>query len=1208
MDFTLGRTGAALLAVGLALAAGCGPNQNQDANSNDDFKDLVLLQVNPPDGVTNVFRDTDVVLEFTAPVDPASVNSTTVQIRDSGGGTPLGSFIVEYERVIFRPLNPPALQAGTTYTVTLPTYPSVPTLMSVEQTPLMGQAPTVRNPSRFTTGAQISPDNTCPVAVAVNPPQSVVDPFIAVPYGATGVPTNAVISVRFSESIDPLSLGPGGPFITAGSTGNATSYAFRLVEDPATTAALVSGTLSLRDGGRVLEFDPNTLISSGTGASNANANGYLSPNTTYRIDLLSDMQTPLGIRDFAGNYLASTSTCTVPSSFTFVNPPATSPWVGTFSWTFTTATVASTPVSDNVVEAFTTDTLEAMLPPMHDAVVVAPGPPPVLVNPAQSSGGSGLFAFNTQAEWNTASPAAMAATITNRTSGTPTADPGIVVFEPGIATSSRLSNHIDLNGVSPPFDNNLTGSQVGWRLQFLLLASEMKASPGVMHPQARAVTSGVITRLFLRQDSGSTNVGPHTYNNLVVRFSHTDQGQLGALTDPIVTPTALPTFRYQHTQGAVPVLPTTVARISAYSTPPVNANGYFEIPIAPNFVWNGTQNVVVDIECRGGTGIIDLMGDTAPATPTAGALRMTFGQVQTATSNPLGLLTNNNALTPNLAVNALPSCVMVLDTWRSSGSPPRRGTPTAPENGFTKPQTWPGTVERGTYDKSTGTVNPFPTNAGINPDMDGTITPAFLDASGNPNPPEDLVVRTGLNLSTTTSPEFGMFLYRTFTVEAGAIVNVTGPNPCIIRATHGIRISGTINADGFSGSPGTSLGGTGGAGGPGAGGGGNGGNGAATGTGTRGQAGIGWDLYNPGATNITDPANGAVPPGWGSGGGGLGGAAGASGGGGGYASAGTPGPVVGASPGGDGGVAWGSASIIFLHGGAGGGGGGGGVSTSGAGGGGGGGGGGYLQLTSDRNVLIDGTAVLTARGGNGGSVQGSTPGGAGGGGAGGAIVLEGATVRFQQLGGQPGAVIDAAQDLVGPLTFGGGGQSPAAGAGGNGGNGRIRVVSTLSGGAAPGQSTATFRPATPAVFDSSSTGWLLIPRFRTGTPPASSPMFTTTQCEARSIWIDTGNADPNYQSAIVNYNYNGIVTASNLTVTIEACDTDIQGTPDSATILTVLVPLSTATTTVTQGLSGLIPSAPATSGRLVRFRSTVTATGSPVVSPVLTRVEIQYQY
>ncbi|MHC5019342.1 MAG: Ig-like domain-containing domain [Planctomycetota bacterium] len=1206
----------AAMVLSLGATVGCRENQRSTSSATDDFKDLVLLQVNPPDGVTNVFRDTDIVLEFTAPVDPASVNGTTVQIRDAGGGTPIGGFIVENERVIFRPLNPPALLANTTYTIFLPTWPAAVTLMSIEQTPLMGVAQTVRNPSSFTTGAQIRPDTTCPFVVSVNPPQNVTtDPFITTGYGATNVPTNANISVRFSEPIATSfnALGPGpviDPNITynlptppggtlSGAGGN---FYFRLVNvNGATPGAFTTGTLVLKDNGRLLEFDPNTTFD----ATITQTNGYLEPNTQYRIDLVSDSAAGVGIRDGAGNFLASDALCNVPASF---NPSGTPPtWNGTFSYTFTTAATAATPTNGQVVEDLVDNVTEQIDPTAYDTVTDAGTVN--TIDPMQATPTT-AFATQYQMEWNSAIAGGATTGITQSGNTTLSPNPGMVSYQPGVGggtTPGLLWTGTPPPTSKPPFDNNLTGGQLGWRIQFIILKAEIDGSAGTgaanVGPNTDAINGGLLTRLFLREDNTNGNIGPHTYNNLIVRLSHTDQTAFGAVFDPDPNLAAnTVTFRSNHSLGGVLNQPTTVARISSYTTPPANGIGWFEIPIAPNFVWDGTNHIVVDIECRGGTGVIDLAG----IQQTAGTNRFFYGDIQNPNSNASGV-----GGVMGLPTDELPSVGFVFDTWTSAVPAVRTG---AAPNGFTKPLGWPNTVERGVYDPATGLVASYPTNAAINPDFSATArTGQFVPFT---NPPEDVVVRSGLNISTDASPAFGNFLFRTFEVQTGAVVNITGTNPCIIRATHTVKIDGIINADGRSGQSGTTAGGAGGAGGPGGGQGGGGGNGATAGAGSAGSAGIGYDFYNPGVTAQTNPNTtpGVTPPGWGSGGGGTGGQGGASGGGAGYATAGTAGPAVGASPGGDAGVAWGSANIIFLSGGTGGGGGGGGVSTTGAGGGGGGGGGGYLQIISDRNVVIAGNAVITSRGGNGGTVQGATPGGGGGGGSGGAIVIQGTTVTFTRLGAEPGAVIDTAADLVGPLTFGQGGASPAAGAGGNGGDGRIRIDSLLSTGAAPGQATATFTPA-PVVRDASSQAWLLLPRQirNVSSPGANAPTWADASItRTSSLWFDTGTGDPSYQSVTVQYSFPLAVQSNggSLTVWVETCDTDLFGTPDVNTWLQEQITLTAGSPSTTLSpLPNLIPAAPfqANTGRLVRITATARA-GTNGQTPELQRVQINYQY
>jgi hypothetical protein len=281
-------------------------------------------------------------------------------------------------------------------------------------------------------------------------------------------------------------------------------------------------------------------------------------------------------------------------------------------------------------------------------------------------------------------------------------------------------------------------------------------------------------------------------------------------------------------------------------------------------------------------------------------------------------------------------------------------------------------------------------------------TETDVDCGGNCGPcPEPFVATTDVQLMG------GKYTYKSFVVQQGVTVTVTGTMPLEILVKGTAQIDGTLAANGTASvatNPNFAVG-------KGVAGGGDGG---ACGV-KQGTAGA-----NPGGglPGKSDSNNG----GWGAGGGGgsygTAGTNGANGAGGAYgALGGAAGPV------------YGDAQLTQLLGGSGGGGGGAysactGAGTSSSAPSSPGGGGGVIKLTAMGGITIGASGKITANGGDSGSVI--YAGGTGGGGSGGAIWLRGPTLSnagtVQAIGGKAG-------------TPGGG---SAGGKGGDGGNGRIR--------------------------------------------------------------------------------------------------------------------------------------------------------------------------
>ncbi len=240
----------------------------------------------------------------------------------------------------------------------------------------------------------------------------------------------------------------------------------------------------------------------------------------------------------------------------------------------------------------------------------------------------------------------------------------------------------------------------------------------------------------------------------------------------------------------------------------------------------------------------------------------------------------------------------------------------------------------------------------------------------------------------------GVYNYTSFTIDAGVTVQAAGGDSLVIKCTGPVTINGTLSVDGDAGNPGQTF--------------------VTFGTGGIGHAGG----YN-GGNGVFHPSTGQIPgnPGMGPGGG-QGGLSWGGGSGAGHATTGV------SATGGNGGAAYGTATLSPPLGGSGGGGGSGGNNC---GSGGGGAGGGIIAIRTSSTLTLGLSGAITSNGGDGGS-DGTGNCGAGGGGSGGSIWI--------QVGSLVNNGIISAQ--------GGTGGSSTAGAqfnstGGAGADGRIRL-------------------------------------------------------------------------------------------------------------------------------------------------------------------------
>jgi hypothetical protein len=205
-----------------------------------------------PDG-SEVPVNSVIVIKFSEPIDPATINEETVQLRNQTIGEYVsGSLSIDAggHLVYFMPSSP--LAVGTQHRIYVRQG-----VEDVAGNPLDIGYPYYYS-QYFTTSFEI--DVTSPEVLETDPAD-----------GDAGVPTSAKITVQMSEALDPISVTSATVVLKRGDT-------------------VLSGALSLLDGNRRIQFVPTVL---------------LEPLSGHTLTLA-------GLRDMSGNVLAAP----VPINFT----------------------------------------------------------------------------------------------------------------------------------------------------------------------------------------------------------------------------------------------------------------------------------------------------------------------------------------------------------------------------------------------------------------------------------------------------------------------------------------------------------------------------------------------------------------------------------------------------------------------------------------------------------------------------------------------------------------------------------------------------------------------------------------------------------------------------------------------------------------------------------------------------------------------------
>jgi hypothetical protein len=253
-----------------------------------------IMTLSPPSGLSNVGDNANVRLVFSKPINPLTVNASTIQLSGDGA-TPVPdsiSFSNNNQMVFVVPHAP--LPDNTQMTLTISGITDVAGNPAAPQT------------TQFTTGT--GPDVIAPLVVWTNPLETNV-------YQApAGVPLNAVVQIQVNEPVDP---------------GTVNSSTFSVLD--AATNQSVSGTYSVSADGLTITFVPAAALEVDHPFSVYSLNG--------------------GITDLAGNGL-STAVSPVMGNFTFTTGTAASTSGPQVAGVSPASGATGTPINARVVVGF----------------------------------------------------------------------------------------------------------------------------------------------------------------------------------------------------------------------------------------------------------------------------------------------------------------------------------------------------------------------------------------------------------------------------------------------------------------------------------------------------------------------------------------------------------------------------------------------------------------------------------------------------------------------------------------------------------------------------------------------------------------------------------------------------------------------------------------------------------------------------------------
>ena len=186
-----------------------------------DTQGPALLRTNPSDGMSDVPLNANIMLEFSEPIH--AINAQRIQLLTDGQPVRGMLNLSDGNRIVtFTPSE--ALQPNAAYVLTI----------STQITDLTGNPLGTAGMIRFVAGS--GRDETAPTGIRTDPAN-----------GATGVPTNAVLQMEFSERMNPLSF---------------TDKTFYLYHS--NTGARPAGTITVSADGLRATFTPSAPLSAST--------------------------------------------------------------------------------------------------------------------------------------------------------------------------------------------------------------------------------------------------------------------------------------------------------------------------------------------------------------------------------------------------------------------------------------------------------------------------------------------------------------------------------------------------------------------------------------------------------------------------------------------------------------------------------------------------------------------------------------------------------------------------------------------------------------------------------------------------------------------------------------------------------------------------------------------------------------------------------
>lgn len=240
----------------------------------------VIATVPTPTGVSGVATSQAVQATFSEAMNPSTINAANFTLTNVGTGvavTGTVTYAVAGSVATFTPTNPAPLAAGANYAVSIKT--------GVQD--LAGNALASQYNWTFTTAA--APDTTHPTVNGENPVG-----------GATGVPTNQIVTATFSK---PMNAG----------TITATSPATFTLTGPAPASTVVGGLVAYSGVANTLTFTPTAALAAGV---------YTATITTAAMDLSGNALTASGGLPLSWSFTVGTAAVTTGPTITLTSPLA----------------------------------------------------------------------------------------------------------------------------------------------------------------------------------------------------------------------------------------------------------------------------------------------------------------------------------------------------------------------------------------------------------------------------------------------------------------------------------------------------------------------------------------------------------------------------------------------------------------------------------------------------------------------------------------------------------------------------------------------------------------------------------------------------------------------------------------------------------------------------------------------------------------------